>query len=173
MKIRDATVDDLPAILAIYNEAVKNSTASYDEEPQSPAKRQTWFECHCRDGYPVLVAEDPPGTIAGWSALSRFHPRPGYRHTAESSVYIHVDHRGRGIGRELTRRLIPRARKRGLHALLAIIDAENEASLRLHRALGFAKVGHFREVGRKFGRWLDVIYLELMLSESPRIGDAH
>jgi L-amino acid N-acyltransferase len=99
----------------------------------------------------------------GWSALNPFHARPGYRFTAENSVYVAADMRGRGIGRLLMPPLIDGARQRGLHAILGAIDVTNEASIRLHASFGFEKVAYLKQVGFKFGRWLDVVYMELIL----------
>jgi phosphinothricin acetyltransferase len=115
----------------------------------------------------VFVAVDEADKeVLGWSSLNRYHDRMGYRFTTENSVYVAAPWRGKGLGRQLLAPLIQAARERGLHAILAAIDAENEASLRLHAAFGFEKVAHFRQVGFKFGRWLDVIYMELLLSPS-------
>jgi phosphinothricin acetyltransferase len=161
--IRRALRDDCPAILAIYNEAVLTTTASYDNEPRTLEHRLAWFDDHQRTDYAIFVAEDQ-GVVVGWSSLSRFHDRFGYRYTAENSIYIASEHRGRGIGALLLSPLIDAARTRGLHAILAAIDASNEASIRLHKRFGFEKVGHFREVGHKFNHWLDVIYMERMVS---------
>lgn len=163
MKVRPATHDDLPGILEIYNEAVLNTTASYDYEPRTLEHRIAWFEDHVKDNYPVLVAVNDQGRVVGWSALNRYHDRKGYQFTTENSVYVAADQRGRGLGKLLMKPLIEAARQRGLHAILAGIDAENEASIRLHASFGFVKVAHFRQVGFKFGRWLDVIYMELVL----------
>ncbi|HZO87369.1 MAG TPA: GNAT family N-acetyltransferase [Chthonomonadaceae bacterium] len=166
MRIRPATHADLPAILDIYNEAVLNTTASYDYEPHTPEQRTAWFEEHIQTNYPVFVAQDGTGRVVGWSALSPYRNRVGYRYTAETSVYVASDRRGQGIGKLLLPPLIEAARQTGLHALVAGIDAEGEASLRLHAAFGFEKVAHFKQVGYKFGRWLDVIFMELLLGES-------
>jgi phosphinothricin acetyltransferase len=111
----------------------------------------------------VFVAVNEDGRVAGWSALNRYHDRKGYQFTTENSVYVAADHRGKGVGRLLMKPLVEAARERGLHAILAGIDAENEASVRLHASFGFVKVAHYKQVGFKFGRWLDVVYLELLL----------
>jgi phosphinothricin acetyltransferase len=161
--VRPARRADCPAILAIYNEAVLTTTATYDVEPRTLAHRQAWFDDHAREGYAVLVAEDAAGQVAGWSSLNRHHDRFGYRFTAENSVYVAAAHRGRGVGSLLLAPLIGAARARGLHVILAGVDATNEASLRLHEKFGFVPAGRFREVGHKFGRWLDVIYLQRTL----------
>jgi phosphinothricin acetyltransferase len=166
-RVRRATYADLPAILEIYNDAVLHTTATYDYEPRTLEHREAWFEDHLRDDYAVLVAADPAGRIAGWSALNPYHQRPGYRFTAENSVYVAADQRGRGLGRLLLAPLIDAAQARGLHAIIAAIDATNAASIRLHTAFGFERVGLFRQVGHKFGRWLDVLYMERLLDEKP------
>jgi phosphinothricin acetyltransferase len=163
MIIRPAIREDLPAILDIYNEAVLNTTATYDYEPRTLNHRIAWFEDHQRLNYPIFVAVDESGRVGGWSSLNRYHDRPGYRFTTENSVYVAADLRGRGIGRLLMPPLIDGARDRGLHAILAGIDAENDVSIRLHARFGFQTVARFKQVGFKFGRWLDVIYMELLL----------
>ncbi len=164
MKISPATHLDLPGILEIYNEAVLNPTATYDYEPRTLEHRQAWFEDHARNNYPVFVAADTAGRVVGWSALNRYHDRMGYRFTTENSVYVAADQRGKGIGKLLMPPLIQGARERGFRAILAAIDAENDVSIRLHAAFGFERVGQFKQVGFKFGRWLDVVYMELLLS---------
>ena len=163
MKVRPATHDDLPGILEIYNEAVVNTTASYDYEPRTLEHRIAWFDDHVKNSLPVFVAVNEAGRVAGWSALNRYHDRKGYQFTTENSIYIAADLRGRGIGKLLMRPLVDASRQSGLHAILAGIDAENEASIRLHASFGFVTVAHFKQVGFKFGRWLDVVYMELLL----------
>lgn len=164
--IHAAMRGDCPAILSIYNEAVRTTTASYDIEPRSLEHRLAWFDDHQKNEYPILVAERA-GEVIGWSSLSRFHDRFGYRFTAENSIYVAAAHRGSGVGALLLAPLVDAARARGLHTILAVIDASNEASVRLHARFGFQKVGLFREVGHKFGRWLDVLYMQLLLPGSP------
>lgn len=161
--IRRATEADLPAVLEIYNEAVLNTTASYDYEPRTIEHRREWFSERQRDDYAVFVAVNGDGRVVGWSALNPYHSRCGYRFTAENSVYVAADQRGRGIGGLLLEPLLEAGMARGLHSIIAAIDAENEASLRLHAAFGFEKVGHFKQVGYKFNRWLDVVYMEKLL----------
>lgn len=162
-RVRPATRGDCPAILAIYNEAVLTTTATYDVAPQSLAERQAWFEAHESSGHAVFVAETAAGEVAGWSSLNPHHHCRGYRFTAENSVYVAAAHRGRGVGALLLAPLIEAARARGLHVILAVVDAANAASLRLHEKFGFERAGCFREAGRKFGRWLDVLYLQRTL----------
>lgn len=163
MQVRPATVEDLPQILEIYNEAVLNTTASYDYEPRTLEHRTAWYHERVRDEYPILVAQNGNGPVAGWAALNPFHTRIGYRFTSENSVYVAADQRGKGIGTLLMPPLLEGARLRGLRAIIAVIDAENEASIRLHARFGFEKVGHFKQVGFKFDRWLDVVYMERLV----------
>ncbi len=161
--VRIAIVADLPAILAIYNDAVLTTTATYDVEPRTLEHRAAWFEDHQRANLPIFVAVGAAEEVVGWSALNRYHERFGYRFTVENSVYVASSHRGRGIGRLLMAPLIDAAVERGMHSILAGIDAENAASIRLHASFGFEPVAHYKQVGHKFGRWLDVIYLQRML----------
>jgi L-amino acid N-acyltransferase len=161
MNIRTATPADLPAILDIYNHAVLHSTATAEYTPHTLDMRREWYQEHVRDSMPILVSEDDQAGVVGWSSLSKFHPRYGYRFTVEDSVYIAERWRGRGLGRQLVAPLIDAARERGLHVILANIDSENEASLRLHERLGFVKTGHLHDVIYKFDRWLSTELLQL------------
>lgn len=163
MIIRPATRADLPGILEIYNDAVLHTTATYDYDPRTLEQRTQWFEEREREGYPIFVALDDAGKVAGWSALNPFHARMGYRFTAENSVYVAAESRGRGVGKLLLAPLIDGAKARGLHAIIAAIDAQNEASIRLHAGFDFEQVGHFKQTGFKFGRWLDVVYMERLV----------
>jgi len=167
-EIRPATLDDCPGILAVYNEAVLTTTATYDYEPRTLEHRRDWFMTRQRNGFPVLVAVDVAGRVAGWSALNPYHDRIGYRFSVENSVYVAAESRGRGLGSRLLAPLIPAGESRGFHAIIAAIDADNAVSLRLHERHGFMTVGRFRRVGFKFGRWLDVVYMERLLAE-PRV----
>jgi phosphinothricin acetyltransferase len=163
VRVRPARREDCPAILEIYNEAVLTTTASYDVEPRTLEHRLAWFDDHTRKGYGMFVAEDAD-QVVGWSSLSPFHDRFGFRYTAENSIYVAAARRGQGIGALLFPPLLDSAHEKKLHSLIAAIDASNAASLRLHARFGFTQVGHFREVGHKFDRWLDVLYLQRMLS---------
>lgn len=163
--IRPAVAGDLPAILDIYNEAVLNTTASYDYEPNTLEQRCRWFEQHQRQGLPVLVAVDATGAVVRWGSLSKYREKIGYRYTVEHSVYVAHDQRGQGAGRLIVMALIEAACKLGKHTVIAGIDANNEASLRLHQALGFEQVAHLKQVGYKFDRWLDVIFMQYILDE--------
>lgn len=160
--VRPALPRDLPAILDVYNEAVRTTTATYDYEPQAMEARAAWFEERAKRGLPVLVAE-ARGVVVGWASLNPHREKPGYARTVENSIYVAEHARGAGVGALLLEALVEEARRLGVHVVLAGIDAENEASLRLHRRFGFVEVGRFRQVGWKFGRWLDVAYLQLTL----------
>jgi phosphinothricin acetyltransferase len=161
LAIRPATADDLAAINDIYNHYVLHSTATYQEKPEPMDGRRGWFERH-GPAHPVTVAE-AGGAVVGWASLSPFHARSAYRRTVENSVYVHPDYHRRGIGRALLLDLIERARGLGHHTIIAGIDAEQPASVALHARLGFVQVAHLKQVGHKFGRWLDVVYMQLML----------
>jgi phosphinothricin acetyltransferase len=164
LTIRAAAHPDLEGILAIYNDAVLHTTASYDYEPSTLAARAAWYEAHVQAGLPIFVAVDG-ASIVGWSALHTFRPKIGYRYTVENSVYVAADRRRQGIGRALLVPLIQCARELGMHAIIAGIDAENTASIQLHAGLGFVQVGHIREVGYKFDRWLDLVFMQLLLHQ--------
>jgi len=161
--IRAATSADLGAINDIYNHFVLHSTCTYQEEPEQLESRHQWF-AHHGERHPVIVAE-ADGQVIGWGSLSAYHPRSAYRFTVENSVYVHQRHHCRGIGSRLLEELIRRARAAGHRAIIAGIDAEQAASVALHAKFGFKEVGNLKQVGFKFGRWLDVIYMELLLDE--------
>ncbi len=160
--VRDATREDLPEILNIYNEVIRNSTAVYSEIEFTPARGDSWFVAKAEQGFPFIVAQTDVG-IGGFGTFGEFRAWPCYRHTVEHSVHIRADRRGLGLGRTLLLELIARAKAMQKHVMIAGIDADNAISIGLHRKLGFREVGHFHEVGFKFGRWLDLKFLELSL----------
>ena len=160
--IRDAVRQDLPEILTIYNEVIRNSTAVYSEVEFTPARGETWFDTKAEQGFPFLVACDASG-VAGFGPFGGFRAWPCYQYSVEHSVHVRSDRRSQGIGRALVVALIGRARAANKHVMIAGIDADNAISIGLHRSLGFGQVGHFHEVGFKFGRWLDLVFLELSL----------
>jgi L-amino acid N-acyltransferase YncA len=162
--IRDMTFADLPAILEIYNDVILTTTAVYSEEPHTLAMRETWFNERKATGFPVIVTEEN-GSITGFGAYGHFRAWPCYRFTVEHSLYVEKSHRGKGISKILLDHLIDHARQAGMHALIAGVDSDNAASLHLHRSFGFEQVAHFKEVGFKFSRWLDLVFLELLLSK--------
>ncbi|PKR59739.1 GNAT family N-acetyltransferase [Thalassospira lohafexi] len=168
MHIRTATKGDLPAILEIYNDVLLTSTAIYDDQPSSLEERLDWFEGRVQQGFPVLVAEQD-GTVLGFASYGPWRARWGYRFTVEHSVHVHVDHRGAGIGKALLSALIPIARAAGLHVMVGGIDAENLNSIRFHERFGFVQVGHAKEVGRKFDRWLDLVTMQLFLDHPANL----
>jgi phosphinothricin acetyltransferase len=159
MRIRDAEATDVPEILAIYNDVVTTTTAIYDETISTLEERRAWFEDRRARGLPVLVAE-ANGEVAGFSSFGEWRSRWGYRHTVEHSVHVRADQRGRGYGTALIEALFPRAEALGVHVMVAHIDAQATASIRLHEKLGFEHVGTFREVGRMFDRWLDLVCMQ-------------
>lgn len=160
-QIRPATEADLVAINDIYNHYVLHSTCTYQEEPETIESRHRWFSHH-GETHPVIVAA-ADSEVIGWGSLSAYHPRSAYRRTVENSVYVHHQHHRKAVGSLLLEELIDRARTLGHRAIIAGIDAEQAASVALHAKFQFEKVGHLKQVGFKFGRWLDVIYMELLL----------
>jgi L-amino acid N-acyltransferase YncA len=165
--VDDASRHDLPQILAIYNEVIRNSTAVYSEEEFTPARGEAWLDTKMAQGFPLIVARDPSG-IAGFGTFGEFRAWPCYRHSVEHSVHVRADRRGEGIGRALVVELLARAAVLHKHVMIAGIDADNAMSIGLHQSLGFTSVGHFREVGFKFGRWLDLVFMQCILP--PTVG---
>jgi L-amino acid N-acyltransferase YncA len=161
--IRAAEADDLSAIFDIYDDAVLNSIATFDTEPKSPEERRGWFREFAHP-YGLFVAERA-GEVLGWAGLRPFRPKPAYRYTAENSVYVRSDVAGNGIGKLLLQRTLEAAIENGFHAVVAGIALPNEASERLHASLGFERVGVEREVGYKFERWIDVLWMQRLLTE--------
>jgi phosphinothricin acetyltransferase len=159
--IRPARAEDLPAVTAIYNEAVERTTGTFDTEPKTLGQTAAWFEAHGA-GHPVLAAEEA-GRVIGWAALSPWSDRRAYARSAEVSVYVEAASRGRGVAGELLDELLRAGRAAGVKQALARITQDNESSLRLHAKRGFAEVGRLRRVGEKFGRVLDVHLLQLSL----------
>lgn len=160
--IEDAARPQLAGILDIYNEVIRNSTAVYSETQVTLHDREAWFEAKAAAGFPVLVATDETGVL-GFATFGQFRAWPGYRFSVEHSVHVRADSRGRGIGRALLQELLARAASLKMHSMIAGIDADNGASIALHESLGFRVVGHFHEVGFKFGRWLDLKFLQRLI----------
>tara|TARA_R110000868_G_scaffold60487_2_gene184696 strand:+ start:1360 stop:1857 length:498 start_codon:yes stop_codon:yes gene_type:complete len=163
MPIIDATQADLPAILAIYNDAVEHTTAIWNETQVDLANRQTWLAERTAAGFPVLVAHDDAGSVVGYASYGTWRAIEGFRHTVEHSVYVRSDQRGQGLGPLLMQALIERAQQARLHVMVAAIESGNSASIRLHERLGFVTSGQMPQVGRKFDRWLDLTFMQLML----------
>jgi len=172
MRILDATEDDLPPILAIYNDAVRNTTAIWNEVEVDLSERRAWFRDRQAKGFPVLVAKakakTEDGNVLGFSSYGDWRSWDGYRHTVEHSVYVQADARGKGVGRNLLAALIVRAKDAGKHVMVAGIEASNAPSIHLHKTLGFQDAGVLREVGSKFGNWLDLAFLQLVLDQRPK-----
>ena len=201
--IRAARQEDLPAILAIFNDLIATSTAVYTETPVDLAERTAWFEARQAAGFPVLVVEELPlqagssgasgvagasgaagplrgalvpadgqalsapcPVVLGYASFGPFRGSwPGYRHTVEHSVHVRADQRGRGVGTALIHALLAEAQARDVHVMVGAIDAENTGSLRLHARLGFVETGRMPQVGRKFGRWLDLVFMQRFVQE--------
>ncbi len=166
MEIRVATIEDAEATRQIYNNEVLTSTVTFDLEPRSLADQRRWLSA--RSGaHAVVLAETVEATgervITGFGSLSPWKDRPAYTTSVEDSVYVHPDYQGKGIGKLLLAELVRLATAHGFHAMFARIVGGHEASIGLHEAFGFAVVGTEREVGRKFGQWLDVDVMELLL----------
>ena len=152
------------AILDIFNDAIVNSTALYDYQPRTAQNMLSWFEAKRAGGFPVIGMEDTSGQLLGFCSWGSFRAYPAYKYTVEHSVYVHPQHRGRGLGRQLMELLIEEARRRGdVHVIVGAIDAANAGSIALHKNLGFEHVGQMPQVGFKFGRWLDLAFYQLTL----------
>ncbi|PHK94072.1 GNAT family N-acetyltransferase [Pseudoroseomonas rhizosphaerae] len=171
--IRPATAADMDAVAAIYRHHVLHGTATFETEaPTAEDMRQRRITLIER-GLPYLVAEDTDGRVLGYAYAGAYRPRPAYRNTLENSVYISEEARGRGIGRRLLEALIQECAALGYRQMVAVIgDSANEASIRLHRALGFEPIGTLRSVGRKHGRWLDTVLMQLALGDGDRTDPA-
>jgi phosphinothricin acetyltransferase len=160
--IRPATSEDLSAILEIYNECVLNSTATFDIEPRTMDAQREWAKQFVSP-YVLLAIEDDAEVIA-WGCLHPFGGKPGYRFSTENSVYVRDHARGQGLGKLMLGALIEAGQAGGFHTIIARIAGDNPASVRLHESFGFEQIGLEREVGHKFGRWLDVVIMQLILS---------
>ena len=161
MLLRPATVADAPATAAIYNEEVAHSTVTFDLVPRSVEEQADWLDA--RSGALEVVVAERDGVVAGFASLSPYRDRPAYRTTVEDSVYVHRDHRGAGVGKALLAEIVDVAANRGFHSVMARVVGHHDTSINLHRAVGFELVGVEREVGRKFGRWLDVVVMQKLL----------
>lgn len=164
MIIRDAAEADLPALRDIFNDAVLNTTAIWMDDVVDLANRQAWFAARAQQGYPIQVAENAAGEVVGYASFGDWRPFDGFCHTVEHSVYIRADQRGNGLGPLLMAALIERAKACGKHVMVAAIESGNAASIRLHERLGFITTGQMPQVGRKFGRWLGLTFMQLILT---------
>jgi len=164
VSLRVAQERDAEAIADIYNHEVENSTATFDLVPRSIEVQRDWIVA--RSGaFSALVADDAAAGVIGFAALSTYRDRAGYRTTVENSVYVHRNHQRRGVGRLMLGALLEVARDSGFHTVIARIDSQSSGSLALHESLGFVVVGVERQIGRKFGRWLDSVIMQKMLAD--------
>lgn len=160
--ISAATREQLPEIRDIYNEVIRNSTAVFSDIEVSLEDRQTWFEAKQTSGFPVLVATEPSGVV-GFGTFGDFRSWPGYRYSVEHTVHVRADRRGRGAGRALVQALLKEAARLQKHVMIGGIDAQNVTSISLHEKLGFKVVGELQEVAFKFGRWLDLKFMQRLI----------
>jgi len=165
--LREATEEDLPAILTIYNEAIETTTAVFDYRPHTLHMRREWFQAKRSANLPVVVAAVNGAGVIGFATYGPFRAWPAYKYTIEHSVYVAAQARRLGVGRELVKEIVSIARKNQMHSVIAGIVSDNLPSLKLHRSLGFVDAGCVHQVGYKFGRWLDLMFLELLL-ETPQ-----
>ncbi len=165
--IRDALPEDLPRILEIVNHAILHTTANYSYEPQTLQMQRQWFLDKQKHGFPVIVAACE-NQVVGYGAYGTFRQKIGYQYTVEHSVYVLENHYGKGIGRQLMLELIRRARAQNLHVMIGAIDAANAESIAFHKTLGFTESGVIRQAGFKFGKWLDLLFMQLILSPASR-----
>ncbi|MGG7566326.1 N-acetyltransferase family protein [Rhodovulum sp. DZ06] len=166
MQIIDAAPRHLPGMLAIYNQVVADSAAIYRDDPATAEERAAWIADRQGAGFPVIVAEDADGAVLGYASYGPWRGAfPGYRFTVEHTIMIRDGARGRGLGRALMEALEARARAQGIHVMLGSVDADNPGSIALHEKLGFKVVARHEQVGAKFGRWLDMVFLQKILDD--------
>lgn len=159
------------AMLDIFNEVIANSTALYDYRARTPQAMADWFELKRSNGFPVIGAEDAAGQLLGFASYGTFRAWPAYKYTVEHSIYVHRERRGLGVGRVLLGALIEAARARDVHVMVGGIDAANVGSIALHTSLGFSHAGTLRQVGFKFGRWLDLAFYQRVLDTPVQPSD--
>ncbi|HEY4974167.1 MAG TPA: GNAT family N-acetyltransferase [Steroidobacteraceae bacterium] len=151
------------AVLAILNEAIEHSTALYDYQARTPAMMEAWYDAKEKARYPVIGVVDDANVLLGFGSFGPFRAWPAYKYTAEHSLYVERAHRGQGIGKLLLAELVAAAMRQDYHTLIGGIDADNAASIALHRRLGFEQCAHIRQAGFKFNRWLDLKFYQLVL----------
>jgi len=172
MKIVPCQIDKhADAILAIFNEAIVNTTAIYEYHPRTRAMVEAWFDTKAKNNFPVLGAENDQGELMGFASYGTFRTFPGYKYTVEHSVYIDSRFRRQGLGRRLLQEIIAAAHAQRYHCMVGVIDSANHASIKLHEELGFTHSGTIREVGFKFGQWLDLVFYQLLLPTPPNPSD--
>ncbi len=165
LQVRDLVLPDLEAVTGLYGRHVLNSVATFDEIPPSSEQMRQKYEQVCAQGLPWLVAETG-GELAGYAYAALFHPRSAWRFTVEDSIYVDATHHRRGVGRALLSELIARCEALGYRQMIAAVgDSGNDGSIGLHKALGFQDAGIYKDVGLKFGRWLDVVLMQRALGD--------
>jgi L-amino acid N-acyltransferase len=167
MQIRDAVQSDYEQITAIYNEVLTTSTVIYNDRPATVEERIAWGRGRVAQGYPVLVAAEG-AHVAGFATFGEFRAWPGYRFTVEGTVHIRSGMRSQGVGTELLKGILARAKTMGKHVMIAGVDAENAASLRFLERFGFERAGCLREVGFKFDRYLDLVFMQFWITPPAR-----
>ncbi|MBA4154720.1 GNAT family N-acetyltransferase [Flavobacterium sp.] len=160
--IRPYTENDVPAILAIVNDNILNSTSLYDYSPRTLEQQSNLLKEKVAKNFPVLVAEKK-GEVAGFGMYGEFRYREAYRFTVEHSVYVAKKNKGKGVGGKLLKNLIAHAKAHKIHTMIGVIDAENKGSIQFHEKYGFKKVGVIKESGYKFNRWLDSVFMQRIL----------
>jgi phosphinothricin acetyltransferase len=172
MKIQRCDRSFADPMLAILNEVIVNSTAIYDYAPRTPAMMQAWFDAKEKGNYPVIGLVDGDGTLAGFGTFGQFRNWPAYKYSVEHSIYVEKSFRGRGLGKIMLPAIIDAARDQQYHVMIGGIDGTNAASIALHEKFGFSKCAEIRQAGYKFGRWLDLVFYQLVLPtpEQPMEG---
>lgn len=171
MALRDAEPRDIPAMLELYNLAVRETTAAWTNREETLDERITWFENRRDGGWPVIAAVDDNDQVIGFASYGPFRPREGYRKTVEHTVYVDPRFQGQGLGVKLLEHLIETARNQNYHVLIGVVDSANTASIALHKKVGFEVSGRLPEAGTKFGRWLDLVFLSKVVTpgvDSPQ-----
>lgn len=163
MQLRPCTEDQLPEILDIFNDSILNSTALYDYETRTMDTMHAWYADKLKGNYPIVGAFDENDMLLGFATYGMFRVRPAYKYTMEHSVYVRPDKRGSGIGKILLCEIIKKAEEQNYHVLVGVIDTSNAVSIKLHENEGFALNGVWKEVGYKFGKWLDAAFYQLIL----------
>jgi L-amino acid N-acyltransferase len=152
------------AILAIFNDAIEHSTVLYDYKPRTLDMMAGWFEAKRKGAFPIIGVESDSGEFMGFASYGTFRAWAAYKYSVEHSVYVDLRFRGRGLGKMLMKEIIAAAQGQNYHTLIGVIDSSNAVSIHLHEGMGFASCGHIRQAGFKFGRWLDVLFYQLILS---------
>lgn len=170
MQIKTCTEEQLPEILDIFNDAILNSTALYDYKTRTIETMKLWYADKVEHNYPIVGVFDDTNLLLGFATYGAFRVRPAYKYTAEHSVYVRPDKKGKGLGKILLREIIEKAKEQNIHVLVGVIDSTNTASIQLHESENFSLNGIWKEVGFKFGRWLDAAFYQLIL-ETPQNPD--